>query len=79
MSGTEATPVSAERFGPDFWHVALADPDWFVGVLAPQLIGAMEVISTGRIGDPDVTALEVLDRVAKAVEQKRAKLPRSKR
>lgn len=77
MSATEATPAFPDRWGPDFWSVVGADPEWFVNVLAPQLIGTLSVI--GRLSDPAEAAERVLSTVEKAVEQKRAKLPRSKR
>lgn len=91
MSDTAATPASADdlradvrrsdpdRFGPDFWHIALADTEWFTSVIGPQLIGALASCSTVRTLDAAYLAGDVLDRVELAVNQKRAKLPRSKR
>lgn len=71
--------IDPDRFGPEFWHVALADPEWFVTVIAPQLVGALAVCSRVRTVDPAYIAGDVLERIERTIEQKRAKLPRSKR
>jgi hypothetical protein len=79
MSDTEATPGCPDlppfAATVEFWGTALADPEWFVTVVAPQLMGALYAL---RSRGADIAA-DTLDTVGRTMEQKRAKLPRRKR